>query len=72
MSPAAPAEQVRFVDRVFRAALWIAYRVLLVGWFVFRPLLARGYGLPEDADMQVGRLVRGLDALLTGTRGTGR
>jgi 8-oxo-dGTP diphosphatase len=37
MSPAAPAERVRPVDRAFRAALWIAYRVLLVGWFVFRP-----------------------------------
>ena len=37
MSPAAPAERVRPVDRAFRVALWIAYRVLLVAWFVFRP-----------------------------------
>jgi 8-oxo-dGTP pyrophosphatase MutT (NUDIX family) len=37
MSPAAPAERVRLVDRGFRVALWIAYRVLLAGWFVFRP-----------------------------------
>jgi len=42
MSPAAPAERVRPVDRAFRLALWIAYRVLLVGWFVFRP---RGRGV---------------------------
>jgi 8-oxo-dGTP pyrophosphatase MutT (NUDIX family) len=37
MSPAAPAERVRLVDRAFRVALWIAYRMLLAGWFVFRP-----------------------------------
>ena len=37
MSPAAPAERVRLVDRAFRVALWFAYRVLLVAWFVFRP-----------------------------------
>ena len=37
MSPAAPAERVRLLDRAFRVALWIAYRVLLAGWFVFRP-----------------------------------
>jgi len=44
----------------------------LLGWFVFRPLLARGYGLPADADAQVARIVEAVDALLTGTRGTGR
>ena len=37
MSPAAPTERVRLLDRVFRVALWIAYRILLVSWFVFRP-----------------------------------
>jgi AcrR family transcriptional regulator len=36
----------------------------LLGWFVFRPLLERGYGLPGDADAQVARIVRALDALL--------
>ncbi len=37
MSPAAPAVRVRLLDRAFRVALWIAYRCLLVCWFVFRP-----------------------------------
>jgi AcrR family transcriptional regulator len=36
----------------------------LLGWFVFRPLLAQGYGLPPDADEQVERLVAALDRLL--------
>jgi AcrR family transcriptional regulator len=36
----------------------------LLGWFVFRPLLARGYGLPADADAQVAELVASLDRLL--------
>jgi AcrR family transcriptional regulator len=39
----------------------------LLGWFVFRPLLERGYGLPADADEQVGHLVRAVDELLLAT-----
>jgi 8-oxo-dGTP diphosphatase len=35
---AAPSrDRARLVDRGVRAALWVAYRILLVGWFVFRP-----------------------------------
>jgi AcrR family transcriptional regulator len=40
----------------------------LLGWFVFRPLLARGYGIPAGADAQVARLVAAVDRLLTGIR----
>jgi AcrR family transcriptional regulator len=42
----------------------------LLGWFVFRPLLDRGYGLPADADEQALRLFTLLDAALlaNGTR----
>ena len=37
MQPAPSATFVRLCDRAVRAALWIAYRVLLAVWFVFRP-----------------------------------
>jgi 8-oxo-dGTP pyrophosphatase MutT (NUDIX family) len=37
MSDAAPSKRTRLLDRAFRVALWIAYRILLVCWFVFRP-----------------------------------
>jgi AcrR family transcriptional regulator len=39
----------------------------LLGWFVFRPLLAKGYGLPKDADAQLARLLQILDGFLSGT-----
>lgn len=38
----------------------------LLGWFIFRPLLERGYNLPPDADDQVGRIASFLDALMAG------
>jgi TetR/AcrR family transcriptional regulator, repressor for neighboring sulfatase len=38
----------------------------LLGWFVFRPLLAAGYGLPPHADDRVAALLERLDALLAG------
>ena len=37
MQTAPPASRVRLVDRAHRVALWIAYRILLAVWFVFRP-----------------------------------
>jgi 8-oxo-dGTP pyrophosphatase MutT (NUDIX family) len=37
MPPAPPDARVRIADAAVRAGLWIAYRVLTVGWFVFRP-----------------------------------
>ena len=37
MELASSATPVRLHDRAVRAGLWIAYRVLLVLWFVFRP-----------------------------------
>ncbi len=36
----------------------------LLGWFVFRPLLASGYDLPADADARLAALLKQLDALL--------
>jgi hypothetical protein len=36
----------------------------LLGWFVFRPLLDRGYNLPAGADDQVEALVAALDRML--------
>jgi AcrR family transcriptional regulator len=33
----------------------------LLGWFVFRPLLAHGYGLGEDADDRLEAVLRALD-----------
>jgi hypothetical protein len=38
----------------------------LLGWFVFRPLFERGYGLPKKADAEVEKLVRAIDRLLAG------
>src|SRR5262249_32557341 len=38
----------------------------LLGWFVFRPLFDRGYGLPKKADAEVERLVKAVDGLLGG------
>ncbi|MHC4829403.1 MAG: TetR/AcrR family transcriptional regulator [Planctomycetota bacterium] len=35
----------------------------MLGWFTFRPLLDRGYGLPEDADEQFGRLATLIDTV---------
>jgi len=37
MPPAAPEDRGTALDAVVRAGLWVAYRVLLVLWFVFRP-----------------------------------
>lgn len=37
MKRASPATPVRLSDRIVRVALWIAYRMLLASWFVFRP-----------------------------------
>jgi len=37
----------------------------LLGWFVFRPLFEKGYGLPKKADKEVERLVAALDRLLS-------
>jgi TetR/AcrR family transcriptional regulator, repressor for neighboring sulfatase len=36
----------------------------LLGWFLFRPLLKRGFGLPADADEQLEGLLARVDALL--------
>jgi AcrR family transcriptional regulator len=41
----------------------------LLGWFVFRPLLDAGFGLPPDADEHGARLARLLDALIEGSGG---
>ena len=40
----------------------------LLGWFVFRPLLEQGYGLPADADAQLDRILQMLDTLVTAQR----
>jgi len=37
MSRSGPTRAGALADAAARAALWIAYRVLLVAWFVFRP-----------------------------------
>jgi AcrR family transcriptional regulator len=37
---------------------------MMLGWFVFKPLLQRGFGLPPDADDQVARLCETLDWLV--------
>ena len=37
----------------------------LLGWFVFRPLLAAGYRLPPNADDKLAALLARLDALLS-------
>ncbi len=37
MQLASPARPAFLRDRAVRAALWIVYRALLLGWFVFRP-----------------------------------
>jgi TetR/AcrR family transcriptional regulator, repressor for neighboring sulfatase len=36
----------------------------LLGWFVFQPLLAKGFGLPPDADDQLAQLLELLDRLV--------
>jgi AcrR family transcriptional regulator len=36
----------------------------LLGWFVFQPLLQKGFGLPADADDQLARLMEQLDQLI--------
>ena len=41
----------------------------LLGWFVFRPLLAEGYGLPPDASAHVERLLTAIDRMFTAPRG---
>lgn len=38
----------------------------ILGWLLFRPLLGRGFGLPEDADDQVEELLDLLDLAVTG------
>lgn len=35
-----------------------------LGWFVFKPLLRSGFGIPSDADDQVQLLLEKLDALI--------
>lgn len=35
--PGVPGRQISVVDRLWRVALWIAYRLQFVYWFVFRP-----------------------------------
>jgi TetR/AcrR family transcriptional regulator, repressor for neighboring sulfatase len=42
-------------------ALWTA---ALLGWHVFRPMLAAGYRLPVDADDQLAAIVRAIDRML--------
>jgi AcrR family transcriptional regulator len=41
----------------------------LLGWFVFQPLLASGFGLPADADEQLARLLALVDQLLLASSG---
>jgi AcrR family transcriptional regulator len=38
----------------------------LLGWFVFKPLLEKGFGLRKDADDQLAALLARLDALVVG------
>jgi len=37
---------------------------MLLGWFVFKPLLQKGFGLPGDADEQVAAICENLDRLV--------
>jgi AcrR family transcriptional regulator len=38
----------------------------LLGWFVFRPMLARGFGLGADADEKLAQLLAVLDGFVAG------
>jgi len=68
------AEIVRPIDRALRAlgVTGVDGRVVnglvaaaLLGWFVFRPLLERGYAIEPGDDPQVARLLARLDAMLS-------
>jgi len=41
----------------------------LLGWFLFRPLFKKGFGLPHDADKQLYLLLGRLDRMLLGIAG---
>jgi TetR/AcrR family transcriptional regulator, repressor for neighboring sulfatase len=40
------------------------FSAMFLGWFVFQPMLAHGFGLPADADDRVADLMALVDALL--------
>ncbi len=50
----------RDVDAYFANALWTS---ALLGWFVFKPMLAAGYRVPADADDLFAAMLANLDAM---------
>jgi AcrR family transcriptional regulator len=51
------------VDTYTANSLWTC---AMLGWFVFRPMIDRGYHLPAHADDNLARAIAGLDALVDG------
>jgi AcrR family transcriptional regulator len=48
------------VDAHLANALWTC---AMLGWFVFRPMIDRGYGVPADADAELLRGIAAIDAM---------
>ena len=49
------------VDAHLANALWTC---AMLGWFVFRPMIDRGYALPAHADDKLARAIESLDAFV--------
>jgi AcrR family transcriptional regulator len=63
----AALERVR-MDKMIDAHLANAFATAaLLGWFTFRPLLRRGFGIPPDADDQLAKLLATLDRFVVAT-----